>query len=176
MSVFWGEMKQGRSPLFIFHFGELLDEVPGILRRHLSIIFPFKAGEIGSWHRFMIIRDSPYRLVPEAGAWYERKSLKRIGSSETSCLARSPTLARRIKVRVGWSNQWLFFMPVLGLKVNFVLWASYFCGFFDFSGGFKDGVMVWFGWFGCMDLNECLGLAVIIPNYINNDCSYCHYE
>ena len=146
MSVFWGEMKQGRSPLFIFHFGELLYEVPGILRRHLSIIFPFKAGEIGSWHRFMIIRDSPYRLVPWSGVWYERKSLKRIGSSEMSCLARSPAMESWIMVCVRCSNQWLFFMPVLGLEVNVLLWAPCCRGIFDFSGVFKNGavgLVVW---------------------------------
>ena len=174
MSVFWGEMKQGRSPLFIFNFGELLDEVPGILRRHLSIIFPFKAGEIGSWHRYLFIRVPPYRLVLWTGVWYERKSLKRIGSSETNCLTKSPTLESWIKVRVGWSNQLLFFMPVVVLKVNFLFWASCFRGFFwFFRGGLR---IVWLVWMSGLWVKWMTWLAVIIPNYIYNDCSHCHYE
>ena len=148
MSVFRGEMKQGRSPLFIFHFGELPDEIPGVLCRHLSIIFPFKAGEIGGWHRYLVVRNTPYRLVPWAGVWYERKSLKRIGSSETSCLAKSPVMESWNNVRVGWSNQLLFLFLFLFWWL-ILLWASCFRGFL---GGMMGGLSLWI-----YGLNEWLG-------------------
>ena len=59
MSVFWREMKQGRGPLFILYFCELLNKIPGVLCRHFSIVFPLKTGEIGSWYRKKSIKIHP---------------------------------------------------------------------------------------------------------------------
>jgi len=153
MSVFWGEMKQGGSPLFIFYFGELPDEVPGVLCRHLSIIFPFKAGEIGSWHRYLIVRNTPYRLVPWAGVWYERKSLKRIGSSERTVLLRVQLWKTEPMPEMSASINGYGFGPLDGLIVDFVV------GFWLVVCG---GSIQW--------------LAIVILNHIDNDGSYCQYE
>ena len=50
MPVFGREVEQGRCSVVLFSLGELTHEIPCVLRGHLTVVFPFDAGEIGSRH------------------------------------------------------------------------------------------------------------------------------
>ena len=45
------QMQQAGCLVLLLHLGELFDKVPGVLRRHLAILFPFDARQLVGRHQ-----------------------------------------------------------------------------------------------------------------------------
>ena len=50
MPVLGRQVEQSGGSVVLLRLGELAHQIPGVLGRHLAVVFPFDAGEVGSRH------------------------------------------------------------------------------------------------------------------------------
>ena len=85
MPVLRGQVEQSGGSVVFLRLGELAHQIPGVLGRHLAVVFPLDAGEIGPWHWESVLGCRSYKLSTGAEPSRKQLILKRFGNRRIRC-------------------------------------------------------------------------------------------